>query len=286
VGGVRYHALAADYDGTLAHHGKVDEPTWAALRRLRESGRKLIMVTGRQIDDLLAQIEHPELFDRIVAENGALLYQPDSKRTRTLAEPPPPAFAEELRKRGVDPVAIGHVIVATWSPHEDTVLHVIHELGLELQVIFNKGAVMVLPSGVNKATGLRAALCELELSPHNVVAVGDAENDHALLAMAECGVAVANALEPLKQRADVVTKADHGAGIAELIEQLVANDRATGMIALSNSEREHAFSESDTRLLQTLAGSMSVAGILARERYRLPGLFVQFEADEVTAIVR
>jgi HAD superfamily hydrolase (TIGR01484 family) len=223
---VRYHALAADYDGTLAHHGKVDEPTWAALRRLRESGRKLIMVTGRQLDDLLAQIEHPELFDRIVAENGALLYRPDGKRTRTLAEPPPPAFAEELRGRGVDPVATGHVIVATWSPHEDTVLHAIRELGLELQVIFNKGAVMVLPTGVNKATGLRAALSELELSAHNVVAVGDAENDHALLAMAECGVAVANALDSLKQRADVLTKADHGAGIAELIDLLIANDLA------------------------------------------------------------
>ena len=41
---------------------------------------------------------------------------------------------------------------------------------------------MVLPSGVNKATGLSAALVELGLSRHNVVAVGDAENDHALRA--------------------------------------------------------------------------------------------------------
>jgi HAD superfamily hydrolase (TIGR01484 family) len=59
------------------------------------------------------------------------------------------------------------------------VLETIRELGLELQVIFNKGAVMVLPSGINKATGLRAALDELQLSPHDAVAVGDAENDHA-----------------------------------------------------------------------------------------------------------
>ena len=48
-------------------------------------------------------------------------------------------------------------------------------------MIFNKGAVMILPSGVNKATGLAAALEELGLSPHNVVGVGDAENDHAFL---------------------------------------------------------------------------------------------------------
>jgi hypothetical protein len=73
------------------------------------------------------------------------------------------------------------VIVASWEPHQDTILHVIHDMALELQVIFHKGAVMVLPTGVNKATGLAAALKDLGLSAHNVCAIGDAENDHALL---------------------------------------------------------------------------------------------------------
>ena len=90
------------------------------------------------------------------------------------------------------------MIVATWEPHEKTVLETIRDCGLELQVIFNKGAVMVLPAGVNKATGLRAALAELNLSPHNAVGVGDAENDHAFLSICECSVAVANALPAVK----------------------------------------------------------------------------------------
>src|SRR4051812_30590669 len=191
---MRYHVLAADYDGTLAHHGRIDDATWDALRRLRDSGRKAIMVTGRELDELLALLPEPELFVRIVAENGALIYEPATREIRTLAEPPPPGFVDALRARGVDRVAPGRVIVATWEPHQDTVLHVIRDLGLELQVIFNKGAVMVLPSGVNKATGLAAALAELGLSPHNAVGIGDAENDHALLMRCECGVAVANAL--------------------------------------------------------------------------------------------
>ena len=90
-------------------------------------------------------------------------------------------------------------------------LEAIRDLGLELQVIFNKGAVMVLPAGVNKASGLKAALAELGLSPHNVVGVGDAENDHALLRPCECGVAVANAIPTLKQEADR-TSAHEAAG--------------------------------------------------------------------------
>jgi HAD superfamily hydrolase (TIGR01484 family) len=221
---VRYHALAADYDGTLAHHGLIDDLTWASLRRLRDSGRKLIMVTGRELDELLALLPHPEMFDRIVAENGGVLYCPSTKAVKLLAQTPPPEFAAELIKRGVDRVAVGRVIVAAWEPHQDTILHVIHDMELELQVIFNKGAVMVLPTGVNKATGLSAALKELGLSVHNIVAVGDAENDHALITKAEFGVAVANALPSLKKHADLVTTGDHGAGVSQLIDRIVAND--------------------------------------------------------------
>lgn len=223
---MRYHALAADYDGTLAHHGRVDDDTWAALAKLRESGRKLILVTGRHLDELLELIPDPLVFDRIVAENGALLYDPVKKSEHPVAPGPPADFVAELQKRGVDPISVGRVIVATWEPFQDVVLGVIKDLGLELQVIFNKGAVMVLPSGVNKASGLAAALVGLGLSPHNVVAVGDAENDHALLLSAECGVAVANALPSLKTSADIVTEMDHGAGVRELVERIVGDDLA------------------------------------------------------------
>lgn len=224
---MRYHALAADYDGTLAHHGRIDDATWAALRKFRETGRKLVMVTGRELDELLALIQaNAEVFDRIVAENGALIYEPATKETRTLADPPPAELVQALRNRGVERISVGRVIVATWEPHEDTVFHVIKELALELQVIFNKGAVMVLPTGVNKATGLCAALHELGLSRHNVVGVGDAENDHALLSTCECGIAVSNAIHSLKEKADLVTTSDHGRGVAELVEHMLRDDLA------------------------------------------------------------
>jgi hydroxymethylpyrimidine pyrophosphatase-like HAD family hydrolase len=223
---MRFHALATDYDGTLATHGKVDEPTLAALQRLLASGRKLILVTGRELPDLTATFPRLDLFESVVAENGALLYRPRTREEKVLAGPPPEPFLAALRARGVQPLAVGRVIVATREPHEKAVLDAIHELGLELQVIFNKGAVMVLPSGVNKATGLAAALKELGLSPHNVVGVGDAENDHAFLRLCGCSVAVANALLALKQAVDWVTSGDHGAGVRELIGELVGRDLA------------------------------------------------------------
>lgn len=221
---MRYLALASDYDGTLATDGVVSDETVAALERVVASGRKLILVTGRQLDDLARVFPRLDLFHRVVAENGALLYCPATHEEKQLGEAPPKEFIEALRARGVQPLAIGRSVVATWEPHETTILEVIRTLGLELQVIFNKGAVMVLPAGVNKGTGLSAALDELSLSPHNVVAVGDAENDHAFLSLCECSVAVANALPLLKERADVVLDGARGAGVAELIAALVADD--------------------------------------------------------------
>ena len=154
---MRYLVLATDYDGTIARHGHVDDAVWAALRRLRQSGRRVVLVTGRELDDLQTVCPNLDLFDRVVAENGALIYQPKTKEVRLLAEAPPPAFVAALKGLGVTPLSAGHTIVATVRPHETTVLRTISELGLELQVIFNQEAVMVLPSGVNKATGLVAA---------------------------------------------------------------------------------------------------------------------------------
>jgi HAD superfamily hydrolase (TIGR01484 family) len=223
---MRYLALACDYDGTLARDGRVDAPTLAALERVRASGRKLLLVTGRELDDLMATFPHLELFDMAVVENGALLYTPATKAERLIAEPPSEPFVALLKQRGVAPLSVGRTIVATWRPHETTVLEAIRDLGLELQVIFNKDAVMVLPSGVNKATGLTAALTELGLSHHNVAGVGDAENDHAFLELCECSAAVANALPMLRARADIALAADHGAGVAELIAELLDDDLA------------------------------------------------------------
>jgi len=224
-------ALATDYDGTLAEFGLVSDETIEALRQFRRSGRKLILVTGRELDDLKTVFADLSVFDRVVAENGALIYDPATRETRTIAAPPSPLFVEALKAKNVTPLSVGHSIVATWEPNESTVLETIRDLGLELQIIFNKGAVMVLPPGINKASGLAAALAELELSAHNVVAVGDAENDHAFLRACGCAVAVANALPMLKETADFVTTGERGAGVRELMSILMEKDAAVTPLA-------------------------------------------------------
>jgi hypothetical protein len=231
TGKVYFLALAADYDGTLAHDGAVDPATVDALLLLKETSRRLLLVTGRELPDLERAFPHLRIFDRVVAENGALLFDPETRTERALGPAPPIPFVEELRRRGVGPMSVGRSIVATWEPHEATVLEVIRDLGLELQIVFNKGAVMVLPAGVTKATGLAAALEELGLSRHNVVGVGDAENDHAFMMACGSAAAVRNALPLLKAEANVLLEGDHGRGVAELVGLMLDDDTSIMRLA-------------------------------------------------------
>lgn len=220
------HALAVDYDGTIAEHGRVAPQTAAALRRVRDSGRRLLLVTGRLLPDLRRVCPVlDELFDAVVAENGAVLYTPASREVRTLGDAPEPSLVEALRRRGV-PFDLGASLVATREPYAESCLAAIREAGVERSLVFNKGALMLLPGGVTKGTGVEAALAAMELSPHNLLGIGDAENDHAFLGMCECAVAVADAVPALRERADYVTRGGAGAGVVEFIEEHLLEDAA------------------------------------------------------------
>ncbi len=218
------HALALDYDGTIAENGQVRATTAAALRRARTSGRKLLLVTGRLLSDLRRVCPGlDEMFDAVVAENGALVYFPDWREMRTLGAIPEPALLDNLRRRGVC-FELGTSIIATQAGSAEAALAAIRETGVERTLVFNKGSLMLLPAGVTKGTGLAWALAAFNLSPHNLIGIGDAENDHSLLAMCEGAVAVADAVPALRERADYVTRGGAGAGVVELIDEHVLTD--------------------------------------------------------------
>ena len=223
---MRFAAVAIDYDGTLATEGTVHPSTVAALEQVVASGRKFILVTGRTLRELLPLFPQASLCARIVAENGAVLYRPATRDQRLLTHPASVPLTEMLKKKGVIPLDVGESIIATLRPHEVAIMEAIRDLGLEHHVIFNRESVMVLPPGVNKATGLAAALDELKLSPHEVVGIGDSENDHALLEVSELAVAVASAVPILKESADWVTAQSNGAGTTEALLALAADDMA------------------------------------------------------------
>jgi HAD superfamily hydrolase (TIGR01484 family) len=246
---MKYLALATDYDGTLASDGQVDPLTTAALERARQAGLRLVLVTGREVDDLFATFPAVRLFDRIVAENGAVLSNPSTGAIRVLAEPAPTELIKALRQNDV-PISVGRSIVATVEPYEHTLLSAIRDLGLEWHVIFNKGSIMALPAGITKASGLVPALEELGMTAAATVGLGDAENDHAFMHLCGLAVAVANALPALKKEADFVTDSINGAGVRDVIDRILAGtlNAPEGVARLPKYKREYVFNSSCLKL--------------------------------------
>jgi hydroxymethylpyrimidine pyrophosphatase-like HAD family hydrolase len=218
-------AIALDYDGTLTETDRPATDALEAVRETRRRGQAVVLVTGRILAELRAVFPAVEgEFDAIVAENGAVLADADG--IRDLARPVDPALAQALTHRDV-PVRQGRVLLACDTEHLGAVFEEIARLDLDGQVVRNRAAMMVLPGGVTKGTGLQQALGNLGISRHSTLAVGDAENDHALLEVCELGVAVANAVDALKRRADLVLPTADGAGVAALLRGPVVGGTET-----------------------------------------------------------
>jgi len=210
-----FQVIAVDFDGTLASDDQVSPRAVQAVDEARQQGLITVLVTGRIGAELRA--EFPQIidhFDAVVLENGAVTVV--KGHTCALAEPVDSALDAELARRGI-PFRRGNVLVAIDGEHTAIVAEVIGELGLDCQIVRNRSALMLLPAGITKGAGLQRVLAELHLSPHNAVAVGDAENDLSMFSIAEIGVAVSNAIASVRRHADLVLEAPNGTGVTELL---------------------------------------------------------------------
>lgn len=217
--------LTVDYDGTIAENGATAGATAAALARVRASGRRLVLVTGRILNELRVVCPDVDsMFDAVVAENGALLYLPDGVRILPLAPAPSPTLLQALERWRVH-FRVGTCIVATTANFADAARGAIHESGGNYAVELNKGSLMLVPAGVTKGTGLRAALAALSADASTTVAIGDAENDQSLLAACGFGVAVADAVPELRALAHHVTRAPGSGGVIEFLDELLIAER-------------------------------------------------------------
>ncbi len=216
---MKFRALAIDYDGTIALDGVLNPDVRAAIGEARARGLVVVLVTGRILSDLLRVAGRLDFLDAIVTENGAVLSFPNGS-SRLIGQPPPADFLEELRRRGVE-FTFGQCVVEADAIVAQQILAVIREMELPLLLLFNRGRLMVLPQGVSKGVGLRAALSALRLSVHNAIGIGDAENDHDLLATCEIGVAVSWGSETLKRNADQVLEGSGPQAVAGYLRRTI-----------------------------------------------------------------
>jgi len=229
---VFFKALACDYDGTLASEDRIGPLVREALERARKTGLRLILVTGRTFFELTRVCDCLELFDAVVAENGAVLYYPGSAMIRDQGPPVPVRLLAELDRRGIY-YQVGRVIVGTARGDEGALKEVLAAAGVTRDLIYNRAALMLLPAGVSKGSGVQQALRVLGLSSHDVLALGDAENDLPLFDACGFSGCPGDSLPAVRERVDWVFPGAHGDGIAAAITEQILPDR----LAVQHSPR-------------------------------------------------
>lgn len=223
---MQYRVLACDYDRTIALNGIVSRPARRLLHGVRDTGRQLVLVTGRTRQELDEVFDEQDLFSLLVVENGAIVVDPATGGERLLGPLFPPRLAEALEVREVAPLVVGRVMCSTAAPNRPALQAAMAETAIQMKLVLNRDSVMALPPHVDKGLGLRAAMANLGQPLQSVVAVGDGENDVPLLQAAGVGVAVENSVQELMDRADIVLREIGVAGLERLCSSLVEQDLA------------------------------------------------------------
>lgn len=215
----KIEAIASDYDRTLTDESLVlSENAVNSLKSARNDGIKVFLVSGRKLPFLKGVNKNRDFVDIIIAENGAVVYDPGEETKILLGE-----GLDKLKAAFSDvdfPVDVEEAIVATTIDYLEEVREIIERNDLSVDIEFNRDDVMIMPAGVNKCTGVMKAAEICGIDRQRLACIGDAENDLKLFAAAGTRVAVANAVQRLKDEADIVCSAPYGDGVSEFVRNV------------------------------------------------------------------
>jgi phosphoglycolate phosphatase (TIGR01487 family) len=209
--------VVSDYDRTLAHEKDGFFVSEEVKRRIQSFVERnyFAIVSGREkrLIDIFAKGLKPTAW---VLENGTLIFVGDEE----ILNVPRSWFqireevTSRLEKMGIN-FSVGRVIVYVNNRgFTDQELSQLREI---CDVEYNRGDAMILPKGINKASGI-AKLKEILKFNGKTIGVGDGENDLKMMEVVDVKVAVGNAVPMIKEVADLVLKHEDGEGILELLD--------------------------------------------------------------------
>jgi Cof subfamily protein (haloacid dehalogenase superfamily) len=100
------------------------------------------------------------------------------------------------------------------------------EFAGELSVMRSKPFFLeFLESGVTKGSSLNHLIGKLGIKREEVIAIGDSYNDLAMIEFAGLGVAMGNAPDDIKHKADYVTDTNMNDGVAKVVEKFVLKSK-------------------------------------------------------------
>lgn len=214
----KFKMLASDYDDTIATKGQMTDDVKKSLLEVKQAGYLISLVTGRGFDDLLRVCPQIKIFDLVIAENGTILYLTSQDKVEYLAKLPPIEFIAKLMEHRI-PFYQNRIMTTVRRNFVERVNALIDKFEFPLHIICHKDYGLILPLGMNKSTGLGKALLHFDITRNQVIAMGDASNDLDFLDFCGFKVAVGNAEDELKTKADWVATKDRGEGVIEFIQE-------------------------------------------------------------------
>lgn len=139
------------------------------------------------------------------------------------SEPPPEIHSDGLEKLGDIGIKVHKLIILADEIELERVRPLLQAY-MGQSVSLTKavpGMLEVLPPGSSKGEGVSVLLKHIGVSPENVMAFGDGENDVEMFSLVQLGVAVENAKTILKNNAQALTLSNDDDGVAEVLELLL-----------------------------------------------------------------
>ena len=214
-------AILTDLDRTLTGPDlALDARIPPRLAMLRARGIRVVVVTGRTLEHVVA-MRLAEFSDAIVAENGAVL-----RHANGMVEVEAHDFAQRCRD-ALGPLAVrfhwGRSLASGPRELAPACAHLLREHHVAHGASYNAEELMLLPPGVDKATGARRALAKLDLTLRDAVAIGDGENDVPMLLTAGDSAAPANAHAAARAAAKRRLDGAYADGFLELSDLILAS---------------------------------------------------------------
>lgn len=224
--------LAVDIDGTLTDEDLALDPRVFPL--LRAWPAPLVIATGKSMPYPIALCEFLGIEPRVIAENGGVVLSGRDNRLEFHGDREAVrAVADEYRSRGH---SLGWEVSDLVNRWRETELAVSRESPLEpLEAIASDHGMMVVDTeyayhvkspSVDKGVSLATLAVQLEHSPDEFTFIGDSANDVPGFEAVGTGIAVANAAEMAKAKADHVTDGSYASGFLDAVALLADRTRS------------------------------------------------------------
>ncbi len=190
------------------------------FEQLKELNIDLFLATGRSLHYVKKLYRAFPIWRGIIAENGAIIYFPRTKKTITTTTSYMRKARRIIEGLNLPHTKIGRIITSNRVEDKKFVKKKLGKLISHLDFIENVNDFLTLPRRVNKGVALRIVMQLLNIDINKTIVIGDGENDIDMFLNPGFKIALSNSTKKLKRLANQIINEPSTRGIRSVIRRL------------------------------------------------------------------